>query len=249
MRQDRKLTKRQRRILRQEGVLDTNNQMTNKFSLIDIDAHYKLNEMQDDVMDAYFDGNNLCLHGLAGTGKTWLSMYLALNDVMDNDQYDKLYIVRSIVPTREVGFLPGSLKDKIKIYEDPYKTICNELFGRGDAYDILKTKNYVEFLSTSYLRGVTLNNCVVIVDEINNMTFHELDSIITRMGNNTRIIFCGDYRQSDLSYDKDKEGLQKFLKVINSINSFSYFEFGVEHIVRSKLVRDYIIAKSKMGYV
>lgn len=244
-----RLTKRQKRLLRQEGVLDKGNNVNQqKFGMIDVPKKYNLNDLQNEVIEEWDDGNHLVLHGLAGTGKTFLSVYLALSDILDTQEQNKLYIVRSVVPTRDIGFLPGNAKEKAKVYEDPYKSICNELFSRGDAYDILKTKNMVEFLTTSYIRGITLKDCIVIVDEINNMTFHELDSIVTRLGRNTRIIFCGDYRQSDLG-ERERSGLKDFLRVLNKIDNFSHFEFGVDHIVRSKLVKDYIIAKSKLGYV
>ena len=244
-----RLTKRQKRLLREEGVLDKKNNVNQqKFGMVDVLKKYNLNSLQHEVIERWDEGNHLVLHGLAGTGKTFLSVYLALSDILDMQEQSKLYIVRSVVPTRDIGFLPGNVKEKAKVYEDPYRSICNELFSRGDAYDILKTKNIVEFLTTSYIGGITLKDCIVMVDEINNMTFHELDSIVTRLGRNTRIIFCGDYRQSDLG-EKERSGLKDFLNILNRIDDFSHFEFGVEHIVRSKLVKDYIIAKSKLGYV
>jgi phosphate starvation-inducible protein PhoH len=148
-----------------------------------------------------------------------------------------------------MGFLPGNARQKAAVYEAPYSAIATELFGRGDAYDILKNKNNVEFLSTSFIRGTTFRNCIIIADEINNMTFHELDSLITRVGNNCRIIFCGDYRQTDLITTADRNGLQRFMNVLNTIKSFTHIEFGISDIVRSGIVKEYIISKSDLGYV
>ena len=195
-----RLTKRQKRILREEGVIDIKNRINpSKFSMIDVTRHYDLTDTQNGVIDAYDDEYNLVLHGVAGTGKTFLSIYLSLQDITGGHEiYNKLYIVRSVVPTRDMGFLPGNWKQKAQVYEEPYKQIATELFNRGDAYEVLKNKNLVEFLTTSFIRGTTFNNCILLVDEINNMSFHELDSLITRVGKNCRIILCGDYRQSDL---------------------------------------------------
>jgi phosphate starvation-inducible protein PhoH len=160
---------------------------------------------------------------------------------------NKVVLIRSVVPTRDMGFLPGSVKDKAKVYEAPYQSICNELFGRGDAYEILKGKNTVEFQTTSFVRGITFNNCIVIVDEMQNMTYQELDSVITRIGDNCKIIFCGDFKQTDLLKDSEKNGLLNFMKVLKKMNMFSHIEFTREDIVRSKLVKSYIIAKEELN--
>ncbi len=246
-----RLTKRQKRILREEGVIDIKNRINpSKFSMIDVTRHYDLTDTQNGVIDAYDDEYNLVLHGVAGTGKTFLSIYLSLQDITGGHElYNKLYIVRSVVPTRDMGFLPGNWKQKAQVYEEPYKQIATELFNRGDAYEVLKNKNLVEFLTTSFIRGTTFNNCILLVDEINNMSFHELDSLITRVGKNCRIILCGDYRQSDLSLVQEKKGLQQFLEVLNSVKKFKRFEFGINDIVRSDIVKDYIISKTELGYV
>lgn len=246
-RQDR-LTKRQKRLLRQQGLLDEKNRVSSKFKLIDLETKFTLTNTQKQVIDAYDNGDHLILHGLAGTGKTFLSMHLALGNIQDGD-YDKLHIIRSAVPTRDIGFLPGNWRQKVQVYEDPYRQICSELYDRGDAYEILKQKNYVEFVPTSFVRGTTFRNSVILVDEINNMNFHELDSVITRVGPNCRVILCGDYRQSDLKSNDERSGLKQFLKVLNNIKSFTHFEFGIEDIVRSGIVKEYIIGKTNLGYV
>ena len=200
------------------------------------------------AFNAYKEGSNLLLHGLPGTGKTFISLYLALEDVINGYKFDKVVIVRSVVPTRDMGFLPGNVKEKTKAYEAPYYSIFTELFGRGDAYDYLKQRGMVEFISTSFIRGITLDNCIVVVDEIANMTFQELDSLITRMGNNSRLIMCGDFRQSDLPRQDEKRGLHDFMSILKKLEGFEYVEFKQDDIVRSGLVKEYIINKFNMGF-
>lgn len=202
---------------------------------------------QQATFDAYRQGYNLMLHGYAGTGKTFCALYLALNEILKTDSpYERIILIRSVVPSRDMGFLPGSIKDKIKVYEEPYKEICDDLFGRGDGYDILKMKKLIEFTTTSFLRGMTFRNAIVIVDETNNMLMSELDTVMTRMGDNSRIIFCGDYRQTDLNKPYEKTGIRDFMNITRKIESFSHVEFGKEDIVRSSVVRDYIIARAEL---
>lgn len=204
---------------------------------------------QEETFKAYENGKHLMLHGYAGTGKTFVSLYLALREMLTSDSgYEKIVIIRSVVPSRDMGFLPGSIKDKTKIFEEPYREICDDLFGRGDGYEVLKAKGLIEFTTTSFLRGVTFNNAIVIVDESNNMTFQEIDTVMTRIGNNSRILFCGDYRQSDLNKPHEKEGITQFMKITARINTFQHIEFEKEDIVRSGLVKQYIIQKTEMGY-
>jgi phosphate starvation-inducible PhoH-like protein/PhoH-like ATPase len=190
------------------------------------------------------------LHGIAGTGKSFISIYLGLQEILsENSRYKKLVIVRSVVPTRDMGFLPGNSKEKAKVYEAPYYAICTELFNRGDAYEYLKNKNVVEFISTSFIRGITLNDCIIIVDEIANLTLHELDSVITRVGKNCRVIFSGDFRQSDFSKEQDKNGLIDFMRIIERMKSFTFIDFDENDIVRSSMVKDYIIQKNRLKIV
>ena len=191
---------------------------------------------------AFESERNLVLHGVAGTGKTFISCYLAFDD-MTKGVYKQLIIIRSEVPTRDIGFLPGSEKEKASVYEEPYKDIAVELFQRGDSYEILKTKGLLHFMTTSYLRGITLKDAVIIVDECQNMSFHELDSIVTRVGTNCRVIFCGDFRQADLA----KNGLQDFIRVLKAMDQFDLIDFEIKDIVRSDFVREYITAKTDLG--
>jgi phosphate starvation-inducible protein PhoH len=219
-----------------------------KIRIDDLNTLSPLTEKQEDTVSAYRKNKNLLLHGIAGTGKTFIATSLALEEVLDpSSDYTSLFFVRSIVPTRDIGFLKGDDKEKIAVYEAPYKAICGELFNRADSYDTLKSQGIVSFLSTSFIRGLTLNDCIIIVDEFENLSFHELDSIITRMGNNSKIIFCGDYTQSDLTKTNEKNGCLDFMKILKSMNDFSFIEFGIEDIVRGKTVKNYIINKYKLG--
>jgi len=193
-------------------------------------------------LKAFESDKHLVLHGVAGTGKTFISCYLAFDDILKNE-YNSLVIIRSAVPTRDIGFLPGNEKEKASVYEEPYKDICIELFQRGDAYEICKTKGLVHFMTTSFIRGVTLRDAVVLIDECQNMSFHELDSIITRMGEGCRVIFCGDFRQADLN----DNGLTKFLRVLKAMDEFTLVDFEAGDIVRSDFVKKYIIAKTDLG--
>lgn len=183
---------------------------------------------------------HLVLSGSAGSGKTFLACYLALDDIFKKE-YRRLVIVRSAVSTRDIGFLPGSEKEKVEVYESPYIGVFTELLSRGDSYSILKAKGIVEFKPTSYIRGTTISDAVIIVDEIQNLTFHELDSILTRVGDNCRIIFCGDFKQSDLG----RNGMKQFMEILDSMGEFDLIEFTTDDIVRSGLVKNYLIAKEK----
>jgi len=202
---------------------------------------------QELIFKEFINGKNLLIHGLPGTGKSFLSLYLALSDIEEFRDYNSVTIIRSVVPSRDMGFLPGSIADKAKIYEAPYKSICSELYGRADAYEILKQKNLIHFETSSFLRGMTLDNSIIIVDECQNMTYSELCTIITRVGNNAKIIFCGDYRQTDLKWDDERSGIFQFMKILNKMNKyFSSIEMVEDDIVRSGLVKDFIIKKTQV---
>jgi len=242
-----RLTRKEKRILRQSNQKVVNIQEKINFNLKKVEP---LTENQKLSFEAYNQGKNLMLHGIAGTGKSFISVYLGLQEILsENSRYKKLVIVRSVVPTRDMGFLPGNSKEKAKVYEAPYYAICSELFNRGDAYDYLKNKNIVEFISTSFIRGITLNDCIIIVDEIANLTLHELDSVITRVGRNCRVIFSGDFRQSDFSKEQDKNGLIDFMRIIERMKSFTFIDFDENDIVRSSMVKDYIIQKNRLKIV
>jgi len=202
---------------------------------------------QKKMFEANSKGFDMFLHGTAGTGKTFLSFYLGLKDI-EQRKFDKMLIIRSLVPSREIGFLPGNAKDKARIYEAPYYGICSELYGRGDAYETLKRKSQVEFISTSYVRGTTITNSVIIIDEAQNMTDMELHSVLTRTGENCKIYICGDILQNDLlSKHREKSGLVNFSKIAKKMKNFRAIEFNTDDIVRSEFVKTYIIARQALA--
>ena len=214
-----------------------------------------LTENQKVAFDAYEKGQNLFLYGCAGTGKTFIAMYLALKEILSGaTSYDKLYMVRSLVPTREIGFLPGDHDDKSNLYQIPYKNMVEHMFKMPDdpaynmLYDNLKAQETISFWSTSFLRGTTLNNAIIIVDECQNLNFHELDSIITRVGTDCKIIFAGDVMQTDLVKTNERNGILDFMKILEVMEEFTSIEFGIEDIVRSGLIRSYILSKMHMGF-
>ena len=245
MAKQRRLSRKERRRAERDqehmmGILNT------KFSMRQIKP---LTPSQSELFDSYQQGFNLAAIGTAGTGKTMCATYLALNDVLQKGEYEKVVIIRSAVQTREQGFMPGSQAQKEAVFEAPYTDITNDLFGRKDAYQILKTKGMIEFKTSSFVRGLTFDNAVIIVDECQSMTYHELDSIITRVGESSKIIFCGDTKQDDLQQSRNRAditGLHDFIKVLSAIPSFDIVKFGVGDIVRSGLVKEYIIAKEKL---
>jgi phosphate starvation-inducible protein PhoH and related proteins len=218
--------------------------ISHKVRLEDLAEVSPLTENQKIAFKSYEKGNSLVLAGSAGTGKTFIALSLALEDVLDKDTvYDKVVVVRSIVPTRDIGFLPGTEEEKKDAYTGPYRAACTELFDDPEAWDKLSNTGQIEFLSTSFIRGLTINNAIVVVDEMQNLNFHELDSVITRIGRNCRFIMCGDYYQSDFQKEADKNGILKFLEIVEQLKHFKVIEFGWEDIVRSDFVRDYIMTK------
>ena len=221
--------------------------------LVDIEP---LTDNQEKFFQDYKEGKHLFAYGCAGTGKTFIALYNALRDVLsDNSPYEKIYIVRSLVVTREIGFLPGDHEDKSSLYQIPYKNMVKYMFELPTESDFemlygnLKTQGTISFWSTSFIRGTTLDNAIIIVDECQNLNFHELDSIITRVGENSRIVFCGDGVQSDLTKTFERNGISDFTRILTKMESFSLIEFGIEDIVRSGLVKEYILAKNAIGMV
>ena len=215
-----------------------------------------LSENQKRIFESWKEGKNLFIYGCAGTGKTFCALYNALKDtICDNPKYESVYVVRSLVATREIGFLPGTHEDKADIYQIPYKNMVKYMFELGNdaefesLYSGLKKQDTVKFWSTSFLRGVTLDNAVIIIDEMQNLNFHELDSIITRVGENSRIVFAGDAMQSDLIKDRERNGIHDFMNILRNMpEDFDMIEMGVDDICRSGLVRNYLIAKNEAGF-
>ena len=219
--------------------------------LLDIEP---LTPAQDKVFADWANDKNLYLYGAAGTGKTFVALYLALRAVFDDHTpYDKIYIVRSLVATREIGLLPGDHEDKSFLYQIPYKQMVQYMFEMPDddsfenLYNNLKVQDTISFWSTSFIRGTTLDRSIVIVDECQNLNFHELDSIMTRVGEDTKIMFCGDALQSDLVKTNERNGVYNFLGIIRNMEEFGVTEFGIPDIVRSGLIRSYLIAKINAG--
>ena len=213
-----------------------------------------ITDNQKIVFETWKQKKNQFLFGCAGTGKTFVSLYLALQDVMNlQTKYDKVVLVRSLIPTREIGFLPGDEEDKAALYQVPYANMVQFMFQQPNEqafsmlYEKLKQQGSLYFLSTSFLRGLTFDNSIIIVDECQNLNFHELDTIITRVGQDSKIVFCGDFGQSDLSKTNEKNGLHDFLRILEEMEEFNCVEFDIGDIVRSGFVRNYLIQKTKLG--
>ena len=211
-------------------------------------------DSQKVVFDSWKQGQNQFLYGCAGTGKTFISLYLALSEVLKNETpYDKVIMVRSLIPTREIGFLPGDEEDKSALYQVPYSNMMQFMFEQPNEqafsmlYDRIKQQGSFYFLSTSFLRGLTFDNSIIIVDECQNLNFHELDTIVTRVGQDSKIMFCGDFGQSDLSKLNERNGLMDFLQILHEMKEFNCTEFNIGDIVSSCFVRNYLIQKTKLG--
>ena len=213
-----------------------------------------LTENQQKLFESYSNNKNIIAYGAAGTGKTFITLFNALCDVLDTSTpYEKIYIVRSLVSTREIGFLPGDHEDKSFLYQIPYKNMVKYMFELPSAADFemlygnLKAQETISFWSTSFIRGTTFDRAIIIVDEFQNLNFHELDSIMTRVGENTKIMFCGDATQSDLIKQNERNGIVDFMRVLRLMASVDIIEFGVEDIVRSGLVKEFILAKMELN--
>jgi|TARA_B110000908_G_scaffold166175_1_gene216843 phosphate starvation-inducible protein PhoH len=245
MAKQRRLSRKEKRRIERDqdhmmGILNT------KFQMRKIRP---LTPSQADLFESYQEGYNIAAIGTAGTGKTMCATYLALQDVLQKGEYEKVVIIRSAVQTREQGFMPGTQAQKEAVFEAPYADIASDLFERKDAYQLLKQKGIIEFKTSSFVRGLTFDNAIIVVDECQSMTYHELDSIITRVGESSKIVFCGDTKQDDLQQSKNRNdvtGLHEFMKVLNAIKSFDVIRFGIDDIVRSGLVKEYIMAKERL---
>ena len=207
-----------------------------------------ITKAQKESFEAWDDGEHLILTGTAGTGKTYIAMYLALESVLERSGcYDKVIVLRSAVPVREIGYLPGKLEEKTDIFQSPYRAICEELFDDKAVYNKLINSHQLQFETTSFIRGRTFDRCIIMVDEMQNLNFHELDSIMTRAGENCKLIFSGDHAQSDFTNEGERNGLAKFLNIMYRMKNFTTVQFGWDDIVRSDIVRDYIMTKEMLG--
>ena len=217
-----------------------------KVRIDDLKTFEPLTNNQKKFFDAYKRGDYfVALHGVAGTGKTFCALYKALEEVLDkSNPFRKIILVRSAVQSREIGHLPGDVGEKMEIYQQPYQQICETLFGRKDAYQRLEEQGFIEFISTSFIRGMSFDDAIIIVDEMQNLTFEEIDTVMTRVGYRSKIVWCGDYRQTDLNKKKnDMSGILKFFDIAMHMGAFTRIEFTPDDIVRSSLVKDYILAK------
>ena len=242
-----KLSRKQAKKFRQDGLMDSNKNLNPaKFRVRPFEMK---SDNQSKAVSYWNSGQNLNLHGIAGTGKTFLALLLGLQEVLNVGGHDRVVIVRSVVPSRDMGFLKGGHTEKAAVYESPYYGICEQLVGRPDAYTMLKSANKIEFCPTSFIRGLTWDNCIVIVDEPQNMSAMELHTVFTRIGKNTRIIFSGDTKQDDLTSKRYQEesGFPAFMKILDEMSEFNTVTFGHEDIIRSDIIRSYIIARERLG--
>ena len=246
-RQQRRLTKQQK--ILQEAIDIQRDKTSNHVSLKSIKRIDAMTDTQNDAMESLSDGSidGVMMVGSAGTGKTFLSLYAAINSVL-NGTYDKVIIIRSIVSVRDIGFLPGTDAEKMAPYEAPYQQICTELFGRKDAYDKMKDMGMIEFVPSSFLRGVSLRNSYIVVDEAQSMNWHELSTVLTRFGDGSKIVICGDGKQNDLIKTKnDVSGFHDLLAVTSRMAEFRTHKFTRDDIVRSPFVKSWIIACESLG--
>lgn len=233
-----RLTNRQKR-LKEKAIQKVPTLQKQHFELKKI---YPKTENQEKVFDFYNQGNHLFLHGCAGTGKTFVSIYLALKEILDmRSERNRLVIIRNTQSSKDQGFLPGDEKQKAAVYEAAYKAICSDLFNRADAYDILKQKGILEFHTTSYLRGTTIDNAIILIDEFQNQSSNEIMVVMTRVGDNSRVIVCGDLIQTDHRFELDKRNLEKIYKILLSMKNLSAVEFVINDILRSEFVKEWII--------
>lgn len=253
-RQAKRIGRQQKRLEKETGianVIDINTrQRVVRFE--DIKELKPLTDTQYDFFEAWEDdqATGYVLYGSAGVGKTFLAAYHALIDVLDpqKTEYKKLIIIRSSVQGRDQGHLPGDEETKMAAFEAPYHSIFAKLTGKADAYEKLKDMGKVEFMSSSFMRGDTFDNCIVVVDECQNFSWQELNTVSTRIGKSAKIIFCGDGKQDDLHYKKnDTSGFGDFISVTRQISEFRNFKFTSDDIVRSSFVKQWVMACEKLG--
>jgi phosphate starvation-inducible protein PhoH len=203
-----------------------------------------ITESQRTMCQLFYQGDHILAYGSAGTGKSLIALYLAIADVLDPSKpQNQLVIVRSAVATRDQGFLPGSLDEKLSVFEGPYHDIFSYLFNRNSTYEDMKKAGVIKFVSSSYIRGLTWDNAMVVVDEVENFNMHEISSVMTRLGDHSRIILAGDLKQTDLlKSNRDTTGMHRLIEICNRMPEVSLIEFTQDDIVRSGFVKSWIIA-------
>ena len=224
----------------------------NKNNLLPIEA---IGPAQTEAFAKYKENKNLFLTGSAGTGKTFVLLYLAFADVFDDESpYDKVILIRSLLPSRDAGFHSGSLEEKANYYQAPYRQLVKFLFEMQSKdefaalWDLLIEQESVEFQTTSFLRGQTFDNAIIICDEAQNLNFAELDTVMCRVGQNTKIMFSGDEAQTAFINNDDKEGMYNFQGILGEMEECEVIKFGIGDILRSGLCRSYLIAKEQFGH-
>lgn len=247
-----KLTRRQQRLAEKGQAKEQQNCKVPSMGSLHLQLRDigPITDNQVKTFQAYKRGDNLFLHGCAGTGKTFISLYLAFKELFEkSSRRTRIVLIRTAQASKDIGFLPGTEKQKLEVYEAAYKAICAELFGRGDAYEILKQKGILEFHGTSFLRGTTIDDAIIVIDEVQNQRYAELRTVLTRTGDHSRVILCGDTKQDDLSSERYKEtsGLAPMMRVFERMDGISTVEFSIDDIVRSGFVRDFIIAENELG--
>jgi len=212
------------------------------WSIHDLHNVTPLTEKQEDMFHAWFQGDDICAHGSAGTGKSFLSLFLACSEMLDRGEHDRIIIIRSAVQGRDMGHLPGSLEEKYAEYEAPYQAILSDLFGRKSTYADMKEAGKIEFMTTSFIRGLTFDNAIIILDEFQNCTFAEIDSVMTRVGKNSRVLVAGDdKRQCDLRHHEET-GSNRMISAFKKMGEFSTIEFNTEDVVRSAYAKSWLLA-------
>lgn len=224
-------------------------QIRKKWTKHDMRVITPLTENQRGMFEDYYQGFDVCAYGSAGTGKSFLACYLGISDVLDPRQpHKQIIIVRSAVASRDVGFMPGTLEEKTAQYEMPYRDIFTELFSRASTYDDMKAAGLIKFMPTSFIRGVTWDNAIIILDETQNMNWQEIHTVMTRVGDNSKVIICGDVKQNDLlKNNKDQTGMPQLIRTLKHMDNFATIEFTQEDIVRSAFVKKWIIATEKVS--
>ncbi len=219
------------------------------WSIHDLKSIRPLNQAQGDMYQAWVNDYDLCAYGSAGTGKSFLALYLALSDVLnEKTETEKIIIVRSIVSVRDPGHLPGELCEKVAPHEAPYQAIFHELMGKANTYENMKDAGVVEFVTTSFLRGLTWNNAIIVLDESQNMSDVEINSAMTRVGKNSKVMVLGDMKQNDFLHSKkETSGFAQSMRIMEKMSEFALIKFLPQDIVRSGFCKSWILASEELG--
>jgi phosphate starvation-inducible PhoH-like protein len=202
------------------------------------------NEAQERYLETIDD--NIVTFGIgpAGTGKTYLAMFQALTYHWDKKSTDikRIILTRPIVEAGErLGFLPGLLEDKMDPYMRPLYDSLYEMVGIQDGKSKV-TNGSIEIAPIAFMRGRTFKDAFVILDEAQNCTYEQLKMVLTRLGENTKLVISGDMSQSDLN---GKSGLGRMVDAVEGTNNVGVTRFGSQDVVRSEIVRDILTSIEK----